>query len=77
LGVLRLISENEQYGDPQAAGSWERDVFVLCSSLFKGEPVADREALIHFFLLLATPILAPWNGEADFISKKKLKEKTP
>jgi CRISPR-associated protein Csx17 len=71
LGVLRLISENDQHGDPQGAASWERDTFVLHSSLFKGESVTDREAMMHFFLqhYSPTPILAPWNGGSGFHKK--------
>ena len=73
LGVLRLISENEQHGDPQTAGCWERDAFVLHSKF-------DREGLIQFFLqhYSPTPILAPWNGGSGFyFQEEKLKEKDP
>lgn len=64
LGVLRLISGNEQHGDSQAAGCWERDAFVLHSKF-------DREGLIGFFLrhYSPTPILAPWNGGSGFHRK--------
>jgi len=73
LGVLRLISENEQHGDPRVAGRWERDVFVLHSKF-------DREGLVQFFLrhYSPTPILAPWNGGSGFyFQEEKLKEKDP
>ncbi|HXT40763.1 MAG TPA: type I-U CRISPR-associated protein Csx17 [Candidatus Angelobacter sp.] len=64
LGMLRLISVNEQDGDTQAVGHWERDAFVLHSKF-------DREGLIQFFLrhYSPTPILAPWNGGSGFHRK--------
>lgn len=73
LGVLRLISENEEHGDLRSAGCWERDAFVLHSKF-------DREELIQFFLqhYAPTPILAPWNGGSGFyFQEEKLKEKDP
>jgi CRISPR-associated protein Csx17 len=64
LGVLRLLAGNERHGDTQAAGCWERDVFVLHSRL-------NREGLTEFFLqhFCPTPILAPWNGGSGFHKK--------
>jgi CRISPR-associated protein Csx17 len=64
LGILRLVAEDEEHGDPEAAGCWERDVFVLHGKL-------DREALLDFFLhhYAPTPILAPWNGGSGFHKK--------
>ncbi len=73
LGVLRLISESKDHGDPRAAGCWERDVFVLHSAF-------DGEGLVDFFLqnYVPTPILAPWNaGSGFYFREEKLKEKDP
>lgn len=58
LGILRLVAEQ---ADPEAAGCWERDVFVLHTRL-------DRAGLLDFFLhrYQPTPILAPWNGGSGF-----------
>lgn len=58
LGVLRLVSEQ---ADPNAAGCWDRDIFILHSRL-------DRQALLEFFLhrYVPTPILSPWNGGSGF-----------
>lgn len=70
LGILRLVAEQ---ADPAAAGCWQRDMFVLHSSL-------DRDALFDFFLhrYQPTPILAPWNGGSGFyFQAEKLKEKDP
>jgi CRISPR-associated protein Csx17 len=61
LGILRLVSGNEQHGDPMAAGCWERDTFVLHSRF-------DSEGLIEFFLrhYAPTPIIVPWSGNDFF-----------
>jgi len=61
LGVLRLVAEQ---ADPAAAGCWQRDTFVLQSTL-------DRGALVDFFLhrYQPTPILASWNGGSGFYKK--------
>lgn len=61
LGILRLVAEQ---ADPDAAGCWQRDVFVLHSRL-------DRDGLLDFFLhrYQPTPILAPWNGGSGFFPK--------
>jgi CRISPR-associated protein Csx17 len=61
LGILRLVAEQ---ADPTAAGCWQRDIFVLHSTL-------DRDALLDFFLhrYQPTPILAPWNGGSGFYKK--------
>lgn len=61
LGILRLVAEQ---ADPDAAGCWQRDVFVLHSQL-------DHDGLLDFFLhrYQPTPILAPWNGGSGFFPK--------
>ena len=61
LGILRLVAEQ---ADPAAAGCWQRDTFILHSTL-------DRDALLDFFLhrYQPTPILAPWNGGSGFYKK--------
>lgn len=65
LGIFRLVAEQK---DPNAKGSWERDVFKLHSNL-------DREALLDFFLkeYRPTPVLAPWNGGSGFYPKDNKK----
>jgi CRISPR-associated protein Csx17 len=73
LGILRLVAEDHEHGDPDATGCWERDVFILHSRL-------DRDGLLDFFLrhYQPTPILAPWNGGSGFYYREeKLKEKDP
>ena len=61
LGILRLVAEQE---DPNATGSWQRDIFTLDSTF-------DRDTLLDFFLrrYQPTPILAPWNGGSGFYKK--------
>lgn len=61
LGILRLVAEQ---ADPKAAGCWQRDNFILYSSL-------NADALISFFLerYTPTPVLAPWNGGSGFFPK--------
>lgn len=61
LGVLRLVAEQK---DPKARGSWQRDRFVLRTTL-----TADE--LERFFLeeYRPTPIVAPWNGGSGFYAK--------
>ncbi|MCK9172529.1 MAG: type I-U CRISPR-associated protein Csx17 [Desulfuromonas thiophila] len=58
LGILRLVSEQK---DPQAAGCWQGEQFVLRTGL-------SREELERFFLeeYRPTPIVAPWNGGSGF-----------
>lgn len=58
LGILRLVSEQK---DPQAAGRWQGEQFVL-------RTVLSREELERFFLeeYRPTPIVAPWNGGSGF-----------
>jgi CRISPR-associated protein Csx17 len=58
LGILRLVAEQK---DPQAAGRWEGEQFVL-------RTVLSREELEQFFLeeYRPTPIVAPWNGGSGF-----------
>lgn len=60
LGILRLVSEQ---ADPNALGHWDRDVFVLESTL-------SREDLVNFFLVLyvPSPIVAPWGARSGFFS---------
>ncbi len=64
LGVLRLVSEDSEHGDPSARGAWRDGLFVLHSRL-------DNEQLVQFFLndYRPTPILAPWNGGCGFYKK--------
>jgi CRISPR-associated protein Csx17 len=61
LGILRLVSEDSELGDPLASGCWANDAFILTSQL-------DRAQLIEFFVqrYKPTPILAPWNGGSGF-----------
>lgn len=61
LGILRLVAEQ---ADPQAAGCWSGDAFVLHTRL-------DRDGLLDFWLhrYQPTPILAPWNGGSGFYPK--------
>ncbi len=64
LGILRLVAEDRQHGDPGARGFWRDDQFVLRSRL-------DRESLEVFFLehYRPTPIVAPWAGGSGFFEK--------
>uniref|UniRef100_A0A831XE64 Type I-U CRISPR-associated protein Csx17 n=1 Tax=Geobacter metallireducens TaxID=28232 RepID=A0A831XE64_GEOME len=61
LGILRLVAEQK---DPEAAGRWQGELFVL-------RTVLSREELIRFFLeeYRPTPIIAPWNGGSGFYPK--------
>lgn len=61
LGVLRLVAAQK---DPDAAGYWRGDRFVLRASL-------NREALVAFFQeeWRPTPVVAPWNGGSGFYPK--------
>ena len=73
LGILRLVAEDAEFGDPLASGCWSNDAFNLTSQL-------DRAKLVDFFLqhYRPTPILAPWNGGSGFyFQEEKLKEKDP
>ncbi|MFZ5765186.1 MAG: type I-G CRISPR-associated protein Cas8g1/Csx17 [Thermodesulfobacteriota bacterium] len=58
LGVLKLVAEQK---DPDAAGRWQGERFVL-------RTVLNREELERFFLeeFKPTPIVAPWNGGSGF-----------
>jgi CRISPR-associated protein Csx17 len=70
LGILRLVSEQK---DPDAAGYWDNERFVLRTQLNKDE-------LLGFFLdeYRPTPIIAPWNGGSGFFYQEgKTKEKDP
>lgn len=62
LGILRLVAE--QQADPDTAGRWEGEHFVLRTKL-------TREELERFFLeqYQPTPIVAPWNGGSGFFQK--------
>lgn len=61
LGILRLVAEQK---DPEAAGRWQGEQFVL-------RTVLGREELNRFFLeeYRPTPIIAPWNGGSGFYPK--------
>lgn len=61
LGILRLIAEDREHGDPGARGFWRDDVFVLRSRL-------DEKMLEAFFLehYRPTPIVAPWGARSGF-----------
>ncbi len=72
LGVLRLVSKDNEHGDPEARGCWRNDVFVLNCKL-------DRDALMDFFLNLyqPTPLVGPWGARSGFYggsSEKKARE---
>ncbi|MFZ5655397.1 MAG: type I-G CRISPR-associated protein Cas8g1/Csx17 [Pseudomonadota bacterium] len=62
LAVLRLVAE--QAGDPEVAGYWRGDVFVLRTRL-------NWDELLQFFLerYEPTPLVAPWNGGSGFYPK--------
>ncbi|OGR02033.1 MAG: type I-U CRISPR-associated protein Csx17 [Deltaproteobacteria bacterium RIFOXYD12_FULL_50_9] len=59
LGILRLVAEQK---DPDVAGRWQGEQFVL-------RTVLSREELERFFLeeYRPTPILSPWNGRAGYL----------
>jgi len=61
LGILRLVAEQK---DPEAAGRWQGEQFVL-------RTILSREDLERFFLeeYQPTPIVAPWNGGSGFYPK--------
>lgn len=63
LGVLRLIAEDREHGDPNARGCWWNDAFVLSSRF-------NEEGLSEYFLnhYAPTPIIAPWAGGSGFFS---------
>lgn len=63
LGILRLVSEQK---DASATGHWQRDQFVLTSSL-------DQEGLLKFFMeeYEPTPVLSPWNGDGGFYNSSR------
>jgi CRISPR-associated protein Csx17 len=64
LGILRLLAENEEHGDPEAVGCWQGESLALRTRL-------DRDGLERFFLehYQPTPIIAPWNGGSGFYPK--------
>lgn len=64
LGILRLVAEDAEHGDPEARGCWRGEHFVLESRL-------DEAGLREFFLehYRPTPIVAPWNGGSGFYPK--------
>ena len=66
LGVLRLVSEDEQHGDPEARAYWDRDVFWLVSRF-------DEALLQNFFLnsYSPSPIIAPWGARSGFFKPEK------
>lgn len=59
LAVLRLVVE--QADDPDAAGCWRDDTFVLRTRL-------SRDELLKFFLerYAPTPLVAPWGARSGF-----------
>ncbi|WP_295449487.1 type I-U CRISPR-associated protein Csx17 [uncultured Thiodictyon sp.] len=63
LGILRLVAESKDYGDPEARGWWEGERFRLATTL-------DRTALEAFFLnwYEPTPLVAPWNRGSGFFA---------
>lgn len=65
LGILRLISEDAEHGDPSARGAWRDGLFVLQTRL-------EKDDLTQFFLnhYRPTPILVPWSGN-DFFAVRK------
>lgn len=65
-GILRLVAEDQEHGDPEARGWWEGDRFRLASKL-------NRLELETFFLewYQPTPLVAPWNGGTGFYPKDK------
>ena len=73
LGILRLVSEDSEHGDPRALGCWKGNTFELSSTI-------NREELLNFFLhdYRPTPIINPWNGGSGFYFRdEKTKEKDP
>lgn len=69
LGILRLVAEQV---DPDAAGRWQGEHFVLRTKL-------TRQELERFFLeqYQPTPIVAPWGARSGFFkdsSEKKARE---
>lgn len=76
LGVLRLVAEDREHGDPGARGFWRDDVLVLRSRL-------DKAGLVEFFLkhYQPTPIVVPWSGgdffAVDWDAKPQKHSKTP
>lgn len=58
LGMLRIVGEQ---ADPQAAGRWAGEAFVLATRL-------DVGALCDFLLddYVPTPLVSPWNGGSGF-----------
>lgn len=86
LGILRLVAEDHEHGDPDTRGFWRDDGFVLRSTrLFAGASTdeARRQKLVEFFLnhYRPTPIVVPWSGgdffDVDWDLKPQLHKKTP
>ncbi len=69
LGVLRLVSEDREHGDPKVRGAWKDGAFVLYSKL-------SREELVDFFLThyAPSPILAPWGARSGFFAASAAKK---
>jgi CRISPR-associated protein Csx17 len=61
LGILRLVAEDTERGDPDACSWWQDETFRLRTRL-------DCDALLGFFLndYRPSPIMAPWNGGSGF-----------
>lgn len=76
LGILRLVAEDREHGDPGARGFWRDDVLVLRSRL-------DKAGLVEFVLkhYQPTPIVVPWSGgdffAVDWDAKPQKHKKTP
>lgn len=62
LGIFRILAEQK---DSEIMAEWQRDVFVLHTSLEENE-------LEDFFLnkYVPTPIVSPWNGGSGFFDIK-------
>lgn len=72
LGILRLVSQDKNHGDPSARAAWRNDRFVLRSLL-------DEEDLTDFFLnhYQPTPIIAPWGARSGFFAASAGKKTDP
>lgn len=70
LGVLRLISSEDNNATGKAADSWARGMWE--NECFYLETELDRDALLEFFLedYAPSPIIAPWNGGSGFFGNK-------
>jgi CRISPR-associated protein Csx17 len=64
LGVLRLLAEQSR--DKRVRAYWEKDVFILDTSL-------TQDDICWFFLnqYQPTPLVAPWNASTGFYAKDR------